>query len=283
VARRTTRQREAGDFRRAEHYREMIALWRYRRFILETAVSDFRYRYAGSGLGVLWNVATPLAMLTLYTIIFMGVLAPRFGSGAISATAFPLYLASGFLPWAAFVECVTRGAGALVTNSAYLKKMPIPEQVFVAQTSVSAMLSMLIAVGLLIGLWMLLGQPPQLAWLALPLVVVLWQAFGFGLGLLFSTLNVFFRDVAQAVGVASQIWMWSVPIVYVEEMLPEGYRSWLRLNPVYPFVLSLRRAFLQGQLPEVELWAMMIAWVALAAIVGLLVLRSLRSELRDLV
>jgi lipopolysaccharide transport system permease protein len=261
----------------------MIELWRYRRFIWETAVSDLRYRYAGSGLGIFWNVATPLAMLTLYTIIFMGILAPRFGSGALSATAFPLYLASGFLPWAAFVECITRGAGALVSNSAYLKKMPIPEQVFVAQTSVSAMLSMLIAVVLLLGLSIILSRPAQPAWLILPFVVVLWQSFGFGLGLFFSTLNVFFRDVAQAVGVAAQIWMWSVPIVYVEEILPEGYRVWLPLNPVYPFVLSLRRAFLQGQLPELGLWAMMIAWAAVAAIVGLFVLRSLRSELRDLV
>ena len=30
----------------------MLGLWRYRRFIWDTAIADLRYRYAGSGLGV---------------------------------------------------------------------------------------------------------------------------------------------------------------------------------------------------------------------------------------
>src|SRR5438874_556602 len=46
------------------------ALWNYRSFIYEGALYDLRNRYAGSSLGVFWNVLTPLVMLLLYALIF---------------------------------------------------------------------------------------------------------------------------------------------------------------------------------------------------------------------
>lgn len=259
----------------------MCTLWRYRRFIWATAVSDLHHRYAGSGLGVFWNVVTPLAMMAIYTFVFTNALAPRFSQSGVAIGAFPLYLSSGFLPWGAFVDCVTRGAQSIVTNAVYLKKMPIPEQVFVAQTAVSAMLGMLIAFGLLFGLALVLGQPAQTTWLLLPLVAVLWQGFGFGLGLALSTLNVFFRDVGQMLGVVMQLWMWSLPIVYLEEVLPAEYRVTLPWNPAYPFVSAVRGLYLGGEVPQLWVWAAMLGWGLAAAALGAFLLGRLRTEIRD--
>jgi lipopolysaccharide transport system permease protein len=260
----------------------MVGLWRYRRFVWDAALSDLRYRYAGSGLGVFWNVLTPLAMLALYTIIFAGMLAPRVSIGGRGAEAFVLYLGSGFLPWGGFVDGVVRGTQSLVGNAAYLKKMPIPEQVFVAQSAVTATLGMLISFVLLVGLALLLNQPPRLTWLLLPLVAVVWQTFGFGLALALGTLNVFFRDIAQLLGVAFQIWMWSLPVIYVEDILPLEYRQIVAFNPAYPFVRAIRDAFLTGQVPDMSVWLAMLGWSVLALAVGLAILTRLRTEVRDL-
>jgi lipopolysaccharide transport system permease protein len=260
----------------------MAGLWHYRRFVWEAALSDLQDRYAGSGLGVVWNVLTPLAMLTLYTIIFAGVLAPRLSIAGRGAEAFVLYLGSGFLPWGAFADGVMRGTQALVASASYLKKMPIPEQVFVAQAAVAATLGMLISLVLLIGLALVLGQTPLWSWLLLPVVAVLWQTFGFGLALLLATLNVFFRDIAQLLGVAFQIWMWSLPIVYLEEILPAPYRQVLAFNPAYPFVRALRDVYLGGQLPDPWVWMGMLAWAVLTSLLGFALLGRLRADLRDL-
>lgn len=259
----------------------MRSLWRYRRFIWATAVSDLHHRYAGSGLGVFWNVVQPLAMLAIYTFVFSNALAPRFGSAALAAGLFPLYLSSGFLPWGAFVDCVTRGAQSFVTNAVYLKKMPIPEHVFVAQSAVSATLGMLIALALLIGLALVSGQAPQATWLLLPLVAVLWQGFGFGLGLILSTLNVFFRDVGQMLGVVMQIWMWSLPVVYLEEVLPAEYQALLPWNPAYPFLWAVRELYLRAELPPPWVWAAMLGWGLAASGLGAILLERMRAEIRD--
>lgn len=257
----------------------MGSLWRYRQWIWQAALSDFTFRYAGSGLGALWNVLTPLAMLAVYTIIFSALASGRLGGS--TGPSYPLYLSAGFLPWAAFSDCLIRSTGAFVTSAPYLKKMAIPEQVFVAQTATSAGFGMLIAVVLLMGLALILHQPPQWTWLLLPVVAVLWQVFGFGLGLILSTFNVFYRDVGQLLAVALQIWMWSVPVVYPEDILPQAYRSTLPLNPVYPFITSLRDVFLFGQLPSVSEWSALFGWTLAAVALGYTVVRQFRSEVRD--
>lgn len=259
----------------------MIGIWSYRRFIWDTALADLRYRYAGSGLGVFWNVLTPLAMLVVYAVIFGSVFAQRTPSGSVAASAFVLYLSSGFLPWGAFVDCLTRTTNALVTNATYLRKMPIPEQVFVAQAASSAALGMLIAVGLLVIAALALGQRPMWTWIALPAIALLWQGFGFGLGLALGTLNAFFRDVGQMLVVVLQIWMWSVPVVYPESILPGVYRAVLPFNPAYPFLVTFRSAYLDGSLAPAWAWAAMLVWGVLAITVGHVILSHLRAEVRD--
>jgi lipopolysaccharide transport system permease protein len=141
---------------------------------------------------------------------------------------------------------------------------------------------MCIAVALLPLLALFLGQPPSWAWLLLPAIVVLWQAFGFGLGLALSTINVFFRDVSQILIVLLQVWMWSVPIVYLEDMLPDPYRGLVAFNPAYPFVTALRSAVMDSVAPA-WIWAAMLGWATLAIVIGSGVIFRLRGEIRDAV
>jgi ABC-type polysaccharide/polyol phosphate export permease len=258
----------------------VVNLWRYRSFIVRNAASDIRYRYAGSAAGILWHVINPLAQITIYTLVFSRLMEVRL-PGTVAPGAFALYLCAGLLPWTAFSDCVLRGAGAFIDNAAYLKKLPIPEQVFVAQTAVTATISLGISMALLLGVTVAIGGAPSPAWLGVPVVLVLFQGFGFGLGLLFSTLNVFLRDVGQALVIGLQLWMWVTPIVYVEEILPAGLRALTPYNPAYPFIDALHRTVVLGTWPPGWQWPIMLAWAAATPLVGYLVLRRLRPEIRD--
>jgi lipopolysaccharide transport system permease protein len=120
---------------------------------------------------------------------------------------------------------VTRGTNAFAENAAYLKKLPIPEQVFVAQTAASATLGLTISFCLLLVISLLLGLRPTWHWLLLPLPLVAMQAVGFAIGLLCGTLNVFFRDIGQVIGIVLQVVMWTAPVVYLAESLPPTLRQ----------------------------------------------------------
>jgi len=255
-------------------------LYYHRKYIWQNAWGDLRYRYAGSAMGAIWNIVIPLAQILVFTVIFTQIMSIRL-PGLTSQFAFPLYLCSGFLPWIAFSECVLRGANSFLENAHYLKKMPIPEQVFVAQTAMSATLSLFISLGLLFILALIMGSWPTWLWLFLPLVAILFQGFGFGLGLLFATLNVFFRDIGQVLGILVQIWMWMTPVVYPETIIPEGLRLFIKFNPAYPFIHVMREVFLYDRLPALWMWWAMAGWAFGVPALAYLVLRKLRPEIRD--
>ena len=256
--------------------------WAYRLFIWRSAISDLRYRYAGSAIGVFWNVLIPLLQILILTAVFSQIMAARL-PGAAGTTAFAIYLCSGLLPWLGFSECVTRGTQSFLENATYLKKLPIPEQIFVAQNAVSATLSLVVSMSLLFLLTIVLQGEITWAWLIVPMVIFLFQSLGFGLGLMLGALNVFFRDIGQGLGIVLQMWMWSTPIVYVKEILPDAFQKLLVFNPAFPFIDSLQGIVVGGLWPARWHWVLMTFWALTAPLAGYMILRKLKPEIRDVI
>ena len=261
----------------------VISLYQYRSFIWQRAVADLRHRYAGTSLGVVWNVLHPLAMIAIYSLIFSTLMPSRL-PGVSERFGYVLYLCSGFLPWLAFSECLTRGAAAFLDNATYLRKLPMPEQVFVAQTAAAATLGLAISFSLLLAISLALGHQPTRYWLLLPLPLVLLQTTGFALGLLLGTLNVFFRDVGQLLQIGLQVLFWTVPIVWNPRdlRLPPGILAALHWHPLVPMFDGIRDLFLYDRFPPSGDWALMLAWPAALLLVAYAAFRGLKPEIRDL-
>ena len=257
------------------------SLYRHRRYIFESAAADLRYRYAGTSIGFVWNVLQPLALILVFSLVFSRIVPVRAAGSASHGAAFLLYLCAGYLPWLGFSDCLMRCLNAFPDNATYLKKLPIPEEVFVAKAALSAFFSMALSLLLLPLVVLACGAP--LGWATLWLVpaALLLIGCGFGFGLFLGTLNVFFRDVAHLVAVILQLWMWCTPIVYTIEIIPERYRALFWFNPVHPFLLAIREAVLEQRLAALPVWLAALGWTALAGLLGLAVLRGLRHQIRD--
>lgn len=259
-------------------------LYEYRAFIWQRAVADLRHRYAGTGLGVVWNVLHPLTMIAIYSLIFSALMrVSTHISNTSDRFAYVLYLCSGFLPWLAFSECITRGANAFLENASYLKKLPMPEQVFVAQTAASATLGLAISFSLLLIVALALGQRPTWEWLLLPIPLAFMQLLGFALGLLCGTLNVFFRDVGQILQVVLQIVLWTAPVIWVEQSLPPRLRVVFHWHPLYPMLGAIRDLFFSAALPGPATWLWMLAWPLICLGLAWSIFRQLRPEIRDVI
>ena len=84
-------------------------LWSHRDLTLQTARREAMGRYRSSRLGLLWSLITPLISLTVYTLVFSGILKARFTSNpSESHASFVLYLFSGMLVYTVFAEVVGR-------------------------------------------------------------------------------------------------------------------------------------------------------------------------------
>ena len=249
-----------------------------RRAIWRGAVADLRNRYAGSGLGLFWNLLHPLAQIATYTLVF-GVLMPM--PGRQGPGGFVLFLCAGILPWLSFAECVQRTTSAFITHATDLKKLAVPELVYWAQETVAVALNLAISFALFVPIACWLGATFTWCWLCLPLLLGLWLVFAAGLGLALCTVNVFFRDVAQIVTVCLPLWMWLTPVVYEAERIPGALHAWLALNPVHAFVEAVRSVLIAGQMPGPGPWFAMLTVSALSLVAGYLVFSCLRTQIRD--
>jgi lipopolysaccharide transport system permease protein len=255
-------------------------LWRYRRYILAGALRELKQRYAGSGMGILWHVITPLTQIAVYFVVFSRFMGERSG-GPYSAETYAVFLCAGILPWFVFADCVSRGTTALLANEGYLKKLAIPEGVFVAQTVATA--------GLTLGLYALAlaviaiatGTPPRAAWILIPPVLLLFLGLGFGLALILATVTVFFRDVTQIMSIVLQFWFWLTPIVYHETSLGPRLTNVMRWNPPTAYIVAVRHLLLEGAVPAAADWLWMTGLAVLFSALGASILQRLSSDLRD--
>lgn len=258
----------------------VLSLYTYRRFIWQRSLLDLRVRYASTGLGIVWNLLNPLLMIGTYTFVFSVILRQTYARNP--EVPYAIFLCCGLIPWTTFSDCVTRGAACFRANAPYLSKLPIPEQVFVAETALTATLNLAIAFGLLVIVSMLFGHKPQMSWLLLPIPLILLQAMGFGIGLAVGTINVFFRDVEQLIPLALRLGMWLAPVIYPLSNVPhKGLTTLMKLHPATPAMEAVHLIFLDGEIPSWGWWAAMVGWVIAALTAGFVVLHLLRREIRD--
>lgn len=245
------------------------ALWAYRGFILANVRREFQQRYTHSLLGGLWAVLNPLTMIVIYTVIFAGIMRPKMPGQETHLFAYSVYLCAGLLTWNAFADMVGRMQCVFPQYGNLIKKSSFPRSCL----PLIVMLSVLIDFAIVFSLYLLFllfsGLFPGWIVLAFAPVFLIQVAFSLGLGLLTATVNVFFRDVGQFVGVVLQFWFWLTPIVYSASGLPPPVQSLLLwLNPIYPLIAAYQGIFLNHVAPDwlgllrVALLAALLLWLA---------------------
>lgn len=230
---------------------------------------EIRGRYRGAVLGQFWGLLNPLALMLIYTVVFSRVLrvAPPVGHPS-GLDIFALWVLCGLLPWTFLNNCLTSGLGALVGNAGLVTKVWFPREVLVVAASLAWLVSFGFELLVLLGAIAVAGNPKALLWAfaVMPLMVLLLM-FGTGVALALSVLNVYFRDTAQFVGIATQLWFYLTPIVYPEGLVPGRLRPLVELNPMTSFVGCFRSLLYDGALPS----AHDLVGVTLAAVLGLTV------------
>ena len=82
---------------------------------------------------------------------------------------------------------------------------------------------------------------------------------------MFATLQVFFRDVRQLLGIALRVLLYLSPVVYMVDFVPEEHRALYLLNPIGCLFAILQWSLLGGPAPE--LWQVAILVCVLAGMV----------------
>lgn len=227
----------------------LSAIYRYRGFIIDSIKRDFQSRYQTSFLGAAWLVLQPIAMISVYTLIFSELMRAKF-AGVSGQYAYSIYLCSGVLTWGLFSETLTNLVNVFINNANILKKINFPKICLPIIVSASAFLNFLIIFSLFLIFLIATGSFP--GWVILSIIPILFiqMIFTVGLGMLLGVMNVFIRDIGQFIIILTQFWFWFTPIVYISNILPDWSRKLLILNPMAILIEAYQRILLFQQQPD---------------------------------
>jgi lipopolysaccharide transport system permease protein len=224
------------------------AIWSYRGFIAGSVRREIQARYRSSLLGAFWIIASPIASIVIYTVIFSEIMHSRL-PGVDLKFAYSIYLCAGILTWNFFTEVVSRCQVVFLEHSNLLKKLSFPRICLpvVVVASASFNFAVIFAIFLLLS-----GNWPGFALVPFVGVLCLQIAMAAGLGILLGVLNVFFRDVGHLFGIVLQFWFWATPIVYPLNILSDRIRALVERNPMTPLMSAYQQIFIWHKAPEWE-------------------------------
>lgn len=262
-----------------------------RELMANLTLRELRAKYKRSLLGWAWSLLNPLATMLVFTLVFGYILKVPPPRGEPSGVKnFALFLLCGLLAWNYLTAGVGGAIGNLLANANLVKKTYFPRDLLVGSLVASCLVSFLIEMGLLCVAFLIFGN------MVLPYVpvalflIVLLTLFVTGLGLAFSVLNVYFRDVQHLVSILFQVWFYMNPIVYPISLVPEktkifGYvvpaRTLYELNPMVRFVETFRDLLYHLRMPATA----DIAYVAVVSVGvflgGLVLFNKLEGRLAE--
>jgi len=193
------------------------------------AATEFKKTYFGTVLGYLWSVARPLLLFGVLLAVFTQVF--RIGS---EVPNYAVLLLFNIVLFGFFQEGTTGAVTSIVSQESVVRKTQFPRLVIPLAVVLTSLFNLglnLVVVFVFILAW---GIDPHWSWLGFPLVLVALIVLTAAVSMLVSSLYPRFRDTAIIWTVIATVLFYGTPVLYPLEVVPEGMRDILMLNPLTP-------------------------------------------------
>ncbi len=233
------------------------------RFILiELVKKGIRLKYRRSYLGIIWSLLEPLLTTIVLTIVFGTLLGYK-------DPTFPVYILSGRLLYSFFSQSTTAALKSIRQNSAMIKKVYVPKLLYPLSAVIFNYVIFIISLIVLVALSFIMGVYPTLYIFQAIIPLVLIVGLSIGVGLILSTVGVFFRDMEYLWNVVLMLIMYTCAIFYKpDRIMGSKWSLVLRLNPLYCIIANFRNA-IYGQSMD---WGMILyatGFIAVSILIGI--------------
>ncbi len=126
-----------------------------REIIVEMTKRDFRSKYLGSYLGMLWAFVHP----TVYIVILWFVFSFAFKSQPVNNVPYVFWLTAGIIPWFFFSDALSSATGSILENSFLVKKMAFSIGILPLVKLISTLVIHLFFICLLFLMFLVSGIP----------------------------------------------------------------------------------------------------------------------------
>ncbi len=198
-------------------------------------VRDISAQYRQAFLGILWAFILPLFNTVAW--IFMN------SAGVIkvaeTALPYPLYVFTGTLLWAIFMDALNAPLQQVNASKSMLAKLNFPREALILSGIYQTLFNAAIKIALMLVALLFMGINPGWGLLLFPLGILSLMLVGTSVGLLITPVGMLYTDIGRALPILMQFLMYVTPVVFP---MPEG--GWaatlFKLNPLTPLLLTAR-------------------------------------------
>ncbi|MBE5841923.1 MAG: ABC transporter permease [Butyrivibrio sp.] len=220
-----------------------VELFHSRKLIKRLSVNDFKKRYAGSYMGIVWALAQPVITVIMYYIIFDVVFQSR--AEAVSdgvEVPYVLMLTAGLVPWFFFSEALTNGTTSLLEYNYLVKKVLFKISILPIIKIIAAMFIHVFFICVLLLIACVYGYYPSVYWIQILYYMACEFILVLSLSYATSAIVVFFRDLLQIINIGLQLFQWFTPILWNINIVPDRFKWIFKLNPMAYIVEGYRNA-----------------------------------------
>jgi len=231
---------------------EIKEAWRYRDLVFFLVRRDITARYKRSVLGIAWTMLNPLGMMIVLSIVFSQVF-------RVTMENYSAYVLSGLIAWTFFSQTSANSISVMVWGGDLFQRIYIPRSIFAISTIITGLVNLVLSLVPLIVVMLVTKAPLTFALILVPIGMLMIALFSLGIGLLLSTIGIYFADIVEMYAIILTAWMYLTPIIYPLTILPEWVQSWLQFNPMVHMVEFFRGFVFYGQVPSFDAWLICLA------------------------
>ncbi|MCR5624756.1 MAG: ABC transporter permease [Lachnospiraceae bacterium] len=252
-----------------------------RDMVVRLAKNDFKTKYAGSFLGIVWAFVQPVVTILLYWFVF----SIGFRSGNVGDYPFVLWLTAGLVPWFFFQDAWNGATTSMIEYNFLVKKVVFNVGILPVIKVIAALFVNAFFTVFAIFMFTVMGYFPGIHIIQLVYVLFCIIALALALSYITSAVVVFIRDVSHFLTVFLQMLMWLTPIMWNISMT-DGI-PWLKFllhaNPVFYIVQCYRDAMFGGKWFFEHGWWTLYFWAftLIFMIIGGHVFKKLRPHFAD--
>jgi lipopolysaccharide transport system permease protein len=256
---------------------DLKELWAYRELLYFLTWRDVKVRYKQTAVGVLWAVLQPVLTTAIFTIIFSNF--ARFDTGGV---AYPLFALSGLMIWLYVHTAVTMASNSFVSNTNLVTKVYFPRLIVPLAAVIAGLIDLVFSFAILVALMGYYRSWPTPLIVLVPVFIILSALLAAALGILFSALNVKFRDVKFALPFLLQVWMIASPIFYPLSLLSEKWKLAFAINPLTGILEGFRSSLFGGAF-DWKVIGISAASLAVLLVLSIVVFKWMEDEFADLI
>lgn len=242
-------------------------------FLLKQIIrKNFTSKYKDSVLGILWSFLKPLITMALLTAIFSSVFAK-------SIENFPVYFLTGRCVIDFFNSGTKIAMTSIKKNRSILEKIFVPRYVFALGGVCSEFLNFLLSLVVLVAIMIVTRAPFYLnAIFAIIPILILFLLIT-GVGLILAIICTKFTDIEYLYKIFTSLLIYACAIFYPITMVPQPFRSYMELNPIYGIIAQFREFVMYGRFPSMRIMLTSFGISLVLFIIGVLLFRKYQNRI----